>query len=389
MVDPAGSRTPLPMAALAPAAAVLNPRALGSAGNLLPGTILPQTVQTAPPAPDTSVFDEQWFGSNLPGKAPENAIFRDILAGHNANLQRFADWRALILATAEVELAEGTAASTNLLETISQLLSAVYSHDPPRRDFAPLSRQEIRDRLFAPLAKGFGGVFDPWAAWWAGVFRSGGDAHNVHIWEPECSVIRDDGTVQSVQAVTQVETPVDSRKPEGTRWFLSANRLITEPDSFAQANYAINVWSADDHITGYVWKHVTAGSTKPVYRNPHIGFLLAPDTLLWLATIEPADTVFGGKARELHIFVEWGIPQPDYSGTYNIRGTYMFGGVEWLASGLSFTPNFLLPGGSIKFGQCGYRQCAPFKGRGDFKRAEALGLLLNTDRVAITSAKAI
>ena len=395
--------TPLPTSALAPAAAVLDQRALGQTASLFPGTILLQNVQTVPPTPDTSVFDTQWFGDKPPGVKPDHEIFQTILKEHNQNLDRFADWRALILATAEVELAErkeGTVPKSNMLETIGSLLTKVYGDANLPSDVTPgaptlFTPEVVRDLMVKPSARGSVGVFNPWTAWWSGIFAADKKRHNAHVWDPEYAFVRFDGTVQSVQAVTQVETDLVKPQPEGQKWFVSANRLLTEPDCFADANYGINVWSATDDITGYVWKGFSNGSVIPREKYPHIGFLLDSDVLLWLATQETASTVFSGEPNAVLIFVERGMPRSDFSGAYNIRGTYSVNpsGAKWLNPSMFFQPTFKAdvdtdPGG-IKFGECGFRQCAQYQGRADFKRAEALGRLLNTDVVAIASAKAI
>lgn len=397
MADIAGN-APLPLAALAPAAAVLNQRALVPAQQGGKG----QT-RGAVPTPDNSVFDKSWFADPQPGKPAKDDIFGRILHEHNVRAGDFAAMRHAVLLAVGQELVDadaGKPSRTNFLDTAATLLSRNYgtgnlAPGAVRPPSAKLGLKAMNDLLLGEFAKGAIGAYDAFTGWWGGRYHSGPGENdfvgcNLHIWDPEAVLVETDAaglpTIQSVQAVTQVSREIRAAATEN--WFVSADRLRTQPECLATADFAINVWSAEDDLTGYVWKgpwrHAGSDSPEPSTKLPHIGFRLAADTLLWIATVEPVDDVVTTKNLELYMFVEWGMPRDDFSGFYNIRGAFCKTGTSWQGANIDFGGKFGVTDSVIGYND--YAQIAQYADRASFKSAQARNFLKGSGAAAIKAA---
>lgn len=375
--------------ALAPAAAVLEQRALTPAVAALP-TILP-TVQPfvpPPPQPDTSRFTATWFlkPETLPDTRTEYHHFKDILAEHNRRLPSLRKFRSAILAycTAECDaLLAGTDAPTNFLQTMVAthqecLVNGLKPAGVNRTYTGDGTIDDMRRRLIGDMAWGKPGAYDPWNGWWAGFFDSDvvtkpKTYRQLHIWEPEITLdVMASYPPQQVQAVTQIDFHPDDVKPddrENFAWFASADELLAFPFRANFPNYAINVWSSQDGLTGYVTKKLYTGNAKVM---PHIGFLIDPDVLIWVAFEEQRPGDNKDVRCNISLFAEAGFRGSNFSSTYCIRGGYALQGVYWDKDGnlivdkkFGKDPTY----GHVNDQRANYREVAPYPDFATLERA--------------------
>ena len=388
--------------ALAPAAAVLDPRALTPAQQATPGLPAPQTAAVLGPIPDGSLFDQTWFltPGKLPGFQADYNIFKSLFEEHNKRLPSLRAFRSAILAAAKLEKeakAQGATPATNLLAAMVDChKSAIQTGSKPpdltRNYTAAGTIEDMFDRISSDAARGGPNAYDPWDGWWAGYFNSVYVDENdvtfsdlyreLHNWEHEI-VLNPLGYDQHVQAVTQVDynpaaTPLVMHRFHD--WFVSADELLARPDKCLFPNYAINVWSQLDGLTGYVLKKLAA---KPAKCMLHIAFLIEPDVLIWVAMEEerPGDVI--ETKCDLFVFAEAGYSRSDFSGCYDIRGSFGIKAVRWTAKGvLAFTGK--LEG--IAQQQGDYRQVPKFRDRASLELANSIGLAGSAHPAAISAA---
>lgn len=392
--------------ALAPAATVLDPRALQPAGAVLP-TILPVVILRAPPPlprPDSSTFTPTWFlePDKLPGTRPGYGHFKSLLEEHNQRLPSLRKFREAILACCVDELdalLAGTEAPTNFLQTMVEthqecLINGVKPAGTSRTYTGDGTITDMYDRLQSAQAWGHPGAYDPWNGWWTGIFES--DAikapksyHQLHIWEPEIVIeAMSSYPRQQVQAVTQVDFSPEDVKDRPDRdnynWFISSDELLERPVRTDIPNYGINVWSEIDGLTGYVIKKLNSAQAKSM---PHIGFLIDPDVLIWVAFEEDRPGDQKGSRRNIMLFAEAGFRKSDVASTYCIRGAYALLGTLWDSNGKLIVDRKF--GSDANFGHvnqqlANYREVAKFRDFGSLELALKAGQAGNMHPDAFT-----
>ncbi len=269
---------------------------------------------------DMSRFDASWFGSAKMDKKGKNPLpqFRAILDRHNKDLPRIAAIRKAILDAARAELAAlratqpttqpasqptspPAAPTTNVLTTVNELYVDAMSGEPGAGTYDAAQWLALIE-----ADRGSPTAFDPWNSWWAGEYTNPKKFYNLHIWDPSLQ-LKPLGYDQYVQPVTQVSA--------SKQWFASARRLEEEHTEAKKVDYALNVWSVTDGVTGYVQKDL---ATSP-QNVPHAGFLVETNVLVWCALFEPVG-LDDKEKRVLMMFVETGFPTPAATGHYTIRG---------------------------------------------------------------------
>jgi hypothetical protein len=305
-----------PEPALAPAKRSLYPGALERTPAVTPSTSSAQTASSCVVLSDPSTFGPDWFSvakTDLLG-IEQLPRFRELLEDHNAGITAINIVRNEILRVATTEknaMAAGSYDSqpTNLLKTIVQLNN---SKSPTIRANDIVSYEALCTRL---AALGHVDVFDPWDGWWAGEFSSkqGSSSKkyfNLHVWDQSIDV-NEFGYIQRIQAVTQI-----SASGSSGIWFASALHMEQHPDFVDRYDHAINAWSADDGITGFVKKNLGRDEKW----LPHVGFLLDNNTLLWFAWERSPRALSENGSASVLMFAETGFANGTLSAHYEIRG---------------------------------------------------------------------
>ncbi len=336
MADPPGNlKKILPDAATRPADKALP---------ATPGTATDQCIIDN----DSSRFGEEWFTSTMVADDATTYLpeFADILEEHNRRLPQIAGIRSAVQQRARAELTahpDGNFPEGSLLKTIFDLYASAMAAAPP--PYAPIEFTPEQLVGLLETNPGHSRAFDPWTDWWAGEFISVGTHYfNLHVWDPTVAVTLA-GKTQYVQPVTQVEAP--------GQWFGSARRLLEEPAarlplsgkqsmtpvrSVKGIDFALNVWSPDDAITGYVVKKLGTSSAESL---PHAGFLIEDNCLLWCAAIETKGGAAIGQPFSVLMFIETGFANGTASGEYAIRGARL-ADVTWIsATAINLSGSFI------------------------------------------------
>ncbi|MGB0504671.1 MAG: hypothetical protein ACPGGK_00620 [Pikeienuella sp.] len=184
-------------------------------------------------------------------------------------------------------------------------------------------------------------AYDPWDGWWKGDFSSGGKTYqNYHVWDPtvrvrsntkHCSsngIVEDEAPAeggahsyeQYVQMVTQIAklNSVSAAAANDTKfWYAGANFMRNGLHPLGKTDFAINVWSPQDGLTGYVLKRQTGVEHLFLF-----AYLLDDETLLWVAFVEGGGLVTktNGVQMTLFIYAEHGQATGGSSRIYTIRG---------------------------------------------------------------------
>ena len=128
------------------------------------------------------------------------------------------------------------------------------------------------------------------------------------------------GYAQWVQMVTQVaQKKSDAHKfaADPAFWYPAAHFMRNGFHPLTRVDYAVNVWSPRDHLTGYVIKR----QHSDPHELPHVAYLMDDDTLLWVTFRQDYGKHLGSgtETKIASIFAEYGTPR---SGPrpYYIRG---------------------------------------------------------------------
>lgn len=191
-------------------------------------------------------------------------------------------------------------------------------------------------------------AYDPWDGWWSGVFDSNGTKYlNYHVWDPTVVVTSNPalcsretestapGYRQHVQMVTQtgaLQTAAGAKAKDPAFWYPAANFMRNGFHPLNRVDYAVNVWSATDHLTGYVIKEQNGNREE----LPHIAYLMDDETLLWITFVQPFGARLGGGTERKTgiIFAEHGA-RKKAPATYHIRG--MLVDLVWDGAAKTFT----------------------------------------------------
>lgn len=233
---------------------------------------------------DPNKFDQKWFGTST----KENEVFKDILKEHNRRRGFLKALREAVKKSAEdaAELKSGKNdlkmhdnGPMDILDALRLMYSGVYGFEKKLLSRTDIEKKLLEDKVDA-------NVFDPWDGWWAGKFSNNESSwFNLHVWDPTFQ----QGD-QYIQLVTQLVA-----KPG--KWFASPTNLKTKEEEELKAiDYALNIWSKTDEITGWV--------RKPLMEIPHVGFRLDKETLLWVAVFEEKLPKNEKKSYFTGLFVE-------------------------------------------------------------------------------------
>ncbi|MEM1264921.1 MAG: hypothetical protein AAGI50_02790 [Pseudomonadota bacterium] len=195
--------------------------------------------------------------------------FAGLLRTHNSKLALLSQMRGVVRGNA-AELAQALVANFDI-----QSGSAHWAMPGREREIAATLRGN---------GQGSARSYDPWNGAWRGPWLKPGQTArerrelHAHIWD-ETQHVTFAGHSQYVQPVTQSRTG-----------FKLERDLTPQP---AETNIAINVWSPQHGLTGWVgW-----GGRN----DPHIAYLLNPHTLIWVMQFGIADRL----APTFAIFFEW------------------------------------------------------------------------------------
>lgn len=185
-----------------------------------------------------------------------------------------------------------------------------------------------------PRRNGDRRAYDPWDGWWSGVFDSVGTKYlNYHVWDPTVKVRSDPGKCsntasgepalgydQYVQMVTQIakpNPPPAAAAQDVSFWYAGANFMRNGLHPLNKTDFAINVWSAQDGLTGYVLKRQSGVQHLFLF-----AYLMDDDTLLWVAFVEDGArlTAANGNSGTLFVYAEYGQKTGGANRIYTIRG---------------------------------------------------------------------
>ncbi len=231
---------------------------------------------------------------------------------HNANVQNIVDTRAVMAGHAEelrnflfddYPLTRAQASYTNHQRRSVRYWQGMRANptDPVEQVFArTLTAYESRT------------CFDPWNGRWKGKWNSATQSWGQrHIWDvtqPYSGVIGGAAVAQHIQPVTQRTTqPNLAEFVEGPE--------LTQAWAGGTVNLAINVYDDARGVTGWVSRR--EGGTH--YEVPHIGLLLNPHTLIWIAQFRPTNNVQMSLAEDFLMFFEWVLPAQNIYGIHGQR----------------------------------------------------------------------
>lgn len=204
------------------------------------------------------------------------ADFADILRLHNRHVDEFKRWRHLFAHHADE-------------------LARMISDFPIARD---VDEEEILLALTRPLSHcaplSGRDIFAPWTNTWSGLWCNA--VRQYHVWDSTRYV---DG--QWVQPVTLSETE-----------FVQLQQ-VREKQRQGRADVAINVFSREHGITGWVSKY-----QKRRVEMPHVGYRINDTTLVWICQIKSPEELFAPENSWL-VFLEITEPGTEPS-VYRIYG---------------------------------------------------------------------
>lgn len=155
--------------------------------------------------------------------------------------------------------------------------------------------------------------FDPWDGRWKGKWHGGGQSWGQrHVWDvtqPYNGTIGGSPAAQFIQPVTQRTTT------PGLGEYVGGGDLDAAWQN-ATVNLAINVYDAQRGVTGWVSRREGSDGPKEV---PHIGLLLNPHTLIWIAQFRPPTNVIMSLDEDFLMFFEWVLPAQNIYGIHGRR----------------------------------------------------------------------
>jgi len=193
------------------------------------------------------------------------SYFKSVIDKHNEKVGKLKEWRKIFAAQA-----------TDLAKFF---LTYPGDHSRWILKSSPKKNSSLLEDCFKhdPGLRGNSCIFDPWNGWWKGAWKSGkNETLQYHIWD---QTVENGG--QFIQPVTQSTINfVDSKNIKGE---VLNNKV----------DLGINVWSAQNGITGWVSKRQSGKSEE----LPCVGYSPNPQTLIWITQID--------WAGDFYMFFEW------------------------------------------------------------------------------------
>lgn len=259
-------------------------------------------------------------------KTMEPNSFGSLVKQHNRNIKGLHETRKLLAPHAET-----LAKMLVNFYPVSKGVKCYWKDDPDGKSEGTTGHiAKVLRHESASVNYGNKNVFDPWDGFWRGNWCSSGKAWpQYHIWDRTRATSDGKHFVQPVSQRGLAETKACSKIHDDPSEFVDAGNLKAQWEKNA-VNLAINVWSNNDKVTGWVWKKQGG---KPVIM-PHLGYRLNDHTLIWIAQemeFKGVDADYTmNKGGRFFMFFEW---------VGQCRRAYGIHGREFTIAGLAGSKN--------------------------------------------------